>query len=824
MEAVAAQTCFHCGEPVPAAGGHSTTIDGVARSMCCAACSAVASTIAGHGLTAYYATRSRLPACADIEAPSGDYAAYDLAEIQKPFVRDAGANRRQATLLIEGVTCGACVWLIEHALQRINGVRDVAVNLAARRLQVEWEEGRTRLSAILEAIGALGYRTRGFDPVARERLEAWERRALLWRLFVAGLAMMQVMMYALPAYISDGELTPHAEHLLRWAGLTLTVPVMLWSAAPFFAGAWRDLRRHRAGMDLPVALGLTVAFAASAWATLSGGGRVYFDSIAMFVFLLLGARYLEMQARSSATESQRRLVGYLPAVADRLVPGAGTGTVERVAVAQLVPGDLVQVAPGDTIPVDGEVVTGHTSVDESLLTGEARPLAKAPGDAVIGGSANIASPVTVRVARVGADTVLAAIVRLMDRAQAGRPALALLADRVAHYFVLALLLVSAATGALWYWMDAQRALEVMVAVLVVSCPCALSLATPAALTAATDALHRLGILVTRGHALETLARVTHVVFDKTGTLTRGRLSLVGVIPLGAAQGTECLALAAALERGAGHAIGRALVAAAGRLVLPAPVDIRNHPGRGVEAFIAGRRVRIGSVAFASELAGAPPRELVFMADDVIVVALADESGYLALFTLRDAPRVGARWLVHELEVAGTRIALLSGDRRETVAHVARELGIPVAVGQADPEAKLAFVRNLQAGGAVVAMMGDGVNDAPVLSQAQVSLAMAGGTDLAQTSADMVVLGDDLGRVSAAFATARQTMKIIRQNLAWAAGYNAIAVPLAMAGLVTPLAAGIGMALSSLVVVLNALRLRNPERGALGNAKWNLSIC
>jgi Cu2+-exporting ATPase len=336
----------------------------------------VAGTIAGHGLTAYYANRSALPQCAADAAP-GDYAAYDLAEIQRPFVRDAGASLKQAMLLVEGVTCGACVWLIEHALARIDGVRAVAVNLAARRVQVEWDATRAKLSGILEAIAALGYRTRGFDPVAGARAAARERRTLLWRLFVAGFAMMQVMMYAWPGYVSDGELTPEARHLMRWAGLALTVPVMLWSAGPFFVSAARDLRRRRAGMDLPVALGLGVAFAASAWATLSGGGEVYFDSIAMFVFLLLGARYLEAQARASAVESQRRLAGHVPAVAERLVPGAGAAATatERVAVAQLVPGDLVRVAPGATIPADGTVADGNTSVDEALLTGEARPIA-----------------------------------------------------------------------------------------------------------------------------------------------------------------------------------------------------------------------------------------------------------------------------------------------------------------------------------------------------------------------------------------------------------------------------------------------------------------
>jgi Cu2+-exporting ATPase len=379
---------------------------------------------------------------------------------------------------------------------------------------------------------------------------------------------------------------------------------------------------------------------------------------------------------------------------------------------------------------------------------------------------------------------------------------------VAQWFVAALIAVALATALAWYWIDPSRALWITVAVLVVSCPCALSLATPAVLAAATGTLHRLGILITRGHALETLGRTTHVVFDKTGTLTEGRPALIGVMPLHGRGRDECLALAAALERGSEHPVARALLSAAADLAPVPALEISNYPGQGIEALVNGRRVRIGSPAFASELARRPlPDELIFTADEVTVVALADEQGYLALFTLGDALRTGARWLVRELEARGKTVCLLSGDRRSTVAHLARELGIGTAVGEAGPEAKLAFVRGLQARGAVVAMVGDGVNDAPVLAQAQVSIAMGGGTDIAHASADMVLLADDLGRLSAAFDAARDAMRIIRQNLAWAAAYNAVAIPLAVAGWITPLIAGAGMAASSLAVVMNALRLQ-----------------
>ena len=808
MSSAGASSCFHCGEPVPGGTRFSVMIDGALRPMCCAGCAAVASTIAEHGLTGYYLNRSELPQRDLSDSPRTEaLAVYDIPAVQKPFVRISAGGLRQAALLIEGITCGACAWLIEHRLRRLDGVSGVAVNLAARRAQVEWDDERVRLSAILLAIADLGYRTQGFDPVTGESAALRERRAMLWRLFVAGLAMMQVMMYALPAYLADGDMTTEVEQLMRWASLTLTVPVILWSAAPFFTSAWRDLHARRAGMDTPVALGIAIAFAASVWATVSGRGEVYFDSIAMFVFLLLGARYLETMARARAAESQQRLVRHTPAVADRLVPGAAPVATERVAAVQLVAGDLVRIAPGSIVPADGVVTAGESAADESLLTGEARAVAKRAGDAVIGGSVNLQSPLTVRVTQVGPESVLAGIVRLMDRAQADKPYIAQIADRVAPWFVALLIVVACATAGAWWWIDPQRALWVMVAVLVVSCPCALSLATPAALAAATGALHRLGILITRGHALETLARATHVVFDKTGTLTQGRLTLIGVIPLGARGRESCLALAAALECGSEHPIARALLSAAPGAPSVAATETRNYPGQGIEATVDGRRVRIGNPAFASELARRPvPAELVYVPDAVTAVTLADARGHIALLTFGDMLRAGAHRLVLDLQARGKAVCLLSGDRRATVAHAAHALGIETALGEAGPKEKLAFVRDLQARGAVVAMMGDGVNDAPVLAQAQVSIAMGGGTDLAHASADMVLLADDLGRLSAAFDVAHDTMRIIRQNLAWAAVYNVVAIPLAAAGWITPLAAGAGMALSSLSVVANALRL------------------
>jgi Cu2+-exporting ATPase len=635
-----------------------------------------------------------------------------------------------------------------------------------------------------------------------------ERGVLLWRLFIAGFSMMQVMMYAVPVYIADGAMTPDIEQLMRIASLVLTLPVALWSAVPFYSGAWRDLRRWRVGMDVPVTLGIVIAFAASVYATATASGTVYFDSVSMFVFLLLGARFLEMEARAKAVRTQERLVRLVPATAERIL---ADGSGERIAAAALRPGDLVRVRPGEAIPADGTVVEGSSKADEALLTGESRPVSKRPGDPLTGGALNLDGVVTMRVTRIGEDTVLAGIVRLMDRAQTEKPRIAQLADHVARWFVAVLLLLTLATFALWWQIDPQQALWVAVAMLVVTCPCALSLATPAALTAATGSAYRDGVLVTRGAALETLARATHFVFDKTGTLTSGRMALAGVRALGTETSAQCLALAAALESWSEHPVGRALVAAANG-VHPVASGVSAVTGQGIEGSVGGRQLRIGRPEFVAALHGqALPPDLECVPDAIAVVALGDDRGWIALFLLDDVVRHDAPALVRDLAAGGAQVSLLSGDRRQRVAHTAFELGITDYAGGATPADKLAYVEKLQASGAVVAMIGDGVNDAPVLAKAQVSIAPGSGTELAQVSADIILLSDRLDVLAGTVRNARRTLRVIRQNLGWAMAYNAVALPLAMAGLVTPLVAAIGMSTSSLLVVLNALRLASPGK-------------
>ncbi|MCF8197236.1 MAG: heavy metal translocating P-type ATPase [Sulfuritalea sp.] len=809
---IADQPCYHCGLPIPAGVDFSVEIDRQPRAMCCAGCQAVAQAIVDSGLADYYRHRDAMPESPREALPQAlaDFGLFDHPDVQKNFVRRAngaaGEHEQEAALILEGITCAACVWLNETHVRSQPGVTSIEINYTTRRARVRWDERVTRLSAILEAIAAIGYRAHPYDIGRAEELAQKERKAALWRLFVAGFGMMQVMMYAVPVYLADGDMTPDIEQLMRWASLILTLPVMLYSAAPFFVSAWRDMKLRRVGMDVPVALGIGAAFVASVWATLTASGEVYFDSVTMFVFFLLTGRYLEMMARQKAARSVETLARAIPAFATRLAAWPADSEGERVAVAELRAGDAVQIKPGETVPADGCVLDGESAADESLLTGESLPVTKAVGDALIGGSVNTASPLVMRVERVGEETRLAAIQRLMERAAAEKPRLVEMADRVAGRFIIALLILAVGTALAWWWIDASRALWVFVAVLVVSCPCALSLATPAALTVATGALAAQGVLVTRGHAIEALAHVDRFIFDKTGTLTAGRMQLVELIPLGA-DGEQASALAAALERGSEHPIARALASKSGG---GTEVDaLRATTGAGVEGRVSGRVWRLGRLEFVAGLHGmAVPAELQekLGAGDT-AIALGSADGWAAFFFLNDSLRPDASPMVAALSAARVNLSIFSGDTQAAVSRVGRALGIDDARGGLLPEDKHAALKALQSSGEVVAMVGDGVNDAPVLAQAQVSIAMGGGADLARANADVVLLGNNLQALPQGLALARRTMRIVKQNLVWAFAYNLIAIPLAMTGWVTPWMAGIGMSASSLLVVLNALRLQ-----------------
>ena len=816
MNAPAASTqlssdCYHCGLPVPRGADWTVAIDGVEQTMCCPGCAAVAQTIAGLGQGAYYRQRSAFGATVD-QAMLSPPALQLYNNEETRFQRDAGT--RAATMAVDGIRCAACVWLIERQVTRVPGVLSASLNVATERLYVHWDKTLCQPGDILAAVRAVGYAAYPYDAARHGEQLRRTSKTLGRQLFVAGLSMMQVMMYVAPAYLADdGALDDNLAALMRWASLLLTLPAIAYSALPFFQGALASLRARVLGMDVPVALGILAAFGASTLATWSGQGEVYFDSVTMFIFLLLASRYLEHLARRKAALALERLQHALPAAATRLeaYPASRAGTL--VPAAALAAGDIILVKPGEAIPADAVIVEGDSALDLSLLSGESAASRHGPGDNVPGGAINTSAALLLRVSKAAGDSTLAELLKLVERAGRYKPAIALWADRAAAHFVAALLLFALASFGYWSWADPARAWPIAIAVLVVSCPCALSLATPSALAAATDRLLRRGVLVVQPHVLETLHRTTHIVFDKTGTLTMGRTVLHNTAALGALPPYACLQLAAALEAGSAHPLARALIeAACGPALKNAPQwpagAITDLPGQGLEGWRDGRRYRLGSADFVAGLAGAMPGT----AGDykgMTPVYLGDETGWLARFLLSDALRPDAQATINYFRAQGKTVMLLSGDQQAVTSHIAAQLGIEgeMTLGACLPADKLALVQQLQASGAVVAMVGDGINDTAVLRAADVSFAMGSGATLAQAHADAVLLSGRLASVAEAAQTATKTMSVIRQNLAWATLYNLVAIPAAAFGYLNPWLSGVGMALSSAVVIANALRLR-----------------
>jgi len=815
--------CFHCGLPVAPASSWRVTIAGVERAMCCPGCEAVAQSIVDNGFADYYGTREGFAATAaaqDLVPPELQF--YD----SEPPDHDAGAGAdtnadadiSETDYTVSNIRCAACIWLIERRLARLPGVYSAQVNAVSERLQVRRDARICKTSDILAALRAIGYVAYPYDPVQHgEQLER-SRKTLFRQLFIAGLSMMQVMMYAVPAYLAgEGGMDADMAGLMRWAGLLLTLPALVYSAQPFFRGAWRDIRNCAPGMDVPVALGIAAAFGGSALATWRGEGDVYFDSVTMFIFLLLCSRYLELAARRKAASALDKLQQSLPSSALRMDAYPHTGT-QLVAAAQLCAGDVILVRPGEALAADCVVLDGESSVDLSLLTGESRPVHKGVGDFVPGGAVNVAQALTAKVVRAAGDSTLSVLVGLVNRAGQAKPKLALWADRVAAWFVAVLLLFAVAVFCAWYAVDPARAWPVGIAVLVVSCPCALSLATPTALAAATDRLLRQGILAVQPHVLETLHRATHIVFDKTGTLTAGKPTLQDIVKLGALPPEDCLRIAAAMERSSTHPLALTIVRAAADQQLrgiPETSALRHAAGQGVEAMVDGVVYRLGNFAFVHALiptASTMPAADADEQTEASYVFLASDNGWLARFDIADALRPEAQAVVAHFQRLGKSLVLLSGDRHDVAQRVADRLGIPTALGDCLPESKLSFVQGLQRGGAIVAMVGDGVNDAAVLRAADVSFAMGSGAALAQTNADCVLLSGQLSALCEADRVATKTLMVIRQNLAWATLYNAVAIPAAALGWINPWLSGVGMSLSSVVVVLNALRLRRTGKG------------
>ena len=813
--------CFHCGLPVPGKLNITVKYQGKDEPMCCYGCQAVAQAIIDSGMDDFYKYRTSTAEKPEEIVPEflQQLKAYDNSAVQKKFVHETNdktstGKALEVSLILEGITCAACVWLNEKHLNSLDGVIEANINYSNHRARVRWDNSKIHLSDILESISRIGYLAHPYDPEQHQRILEKERKQQIKRLGLSGLLGMQIMIFAVAMYTGEWwGMEESFKQSFRWISLVLTIPILLYASSVFFKSAYRDLSNKRVGMDVPVSLGIAIAFSASFLHTIQGTGEVYFDSVAMFTFFLLSARFFELGSRKQTSEATEALLNLTPAIATRLINYAEkqsntiTPTIEQqesVAVTELNIGDYLLVRPGETIPADGIIISGTSSINESLITGESLPLTKHSDEPVIGGSTNTENPLIIQVTKLGEDSVLSSIQRLIDEAQHTKPAIAKLADKIASWFVSILLTIAAIVAYYWYKTDVTQWLEITIATLVVSCPCALSLATPAAITAASGQLAKIGLLPKRAHALETLAHATDFVFDKTGTLTEGKIILKKtVLTTDRFNEEQALTIAASLEAGSEHPIAKAILDA-NQQSLSAVENLSHTTGLGIQGTINETEWFIGNKEFIQlHSSGTFDSDIANTASEIY---LATKEQCFAIFILSDNIRKEAKSLIEQLQRQHKTTHLMSGDRLENARNISAQLGIQYCQAELKPEDKLKNVKTLQQQGAIVVMTGDGVNDAPVLAVADLSIAMGKGTQLAAATADMILISNNIEHIYHGYLIAIKTLRIIKQNLSWALLYNVIAIPAAAMGYVEPWLAAIGMSVSSLVVVLNALRL------------------
>jgi len=797
--------CFHCGEPIPEGTSLYVRRDGQEKPVCCVGCQAVAELIFNSGLGRYYQFRQDLGRKAEENLKQELQAWQGCDDRESLWGADIGEGRRDLLLQTEGIRCAACAWLIRSHLENTPGIHSVQVDTATGYTRIIWSPEKSRLSRLAASLMELGYKPHLPLASAEEQGRQEERRNSMKRLGVAGLGMMQVMMYAVGLYAGDAFGIAVAERsFLEWVSLLVTLPVLLYSGRVFFEGAWRSIQAGRPGMDVPVALAISLAFIASCYNFFTGRGEVWFDSVVMFIFFLSLGRHIEMMLRHRNLQAGTALARLLPEWAERITP---TGQ-ETIPAGDLKNGERALVRVGESFPADGVITTGATDVDEALLTGESRAVHRLAGESVIAGTINLSQPVEMQVTASGNETTVSALGRLLMLAQAKRPSSSGVPAWLVPVFIIAVLFIAGATWVGWQQVDPARAFPAMLSVLVASCPCALSLALPVVYAAASHRLLDDGILLTRGESLDALTRIDSVVFDKTGTLTRGVPEIASVIinperkEFTPEQVTQ---IAASLESASAHPIARAFQAAAGAGNPVQAKQVRVQPARGLEGIVNDARWHIGKAEFVLD------ERLADRADESIW--MADGESWVARFDLADALRQGACSSIEQLRGEHLTISILSGDSTEAVKKIASRLGIDDWHARQSPAMKVDKLGTMRAAGHCVLMVGDGVNDAPVLASADVSMTVKGGAELANSAADMILTGDSLGLVNRAIETARRTRKLIRQNMTWAIAYNASVMPLAVSGMLKPWMAALGMSLSSLLVVANASRLvRKRESG------------
>ncbi len=801
--------CYHCGSPLIPNEAYSADLNGVSRPFCCAGCMAIAQTIHGEGLEVFYARRMQSSDKPSAYLASDEIPAkllpYDDPSLLGRFTRAVGEDGNlETTLRLEKIRCAACVWLCEQHLRRSPGVKDVQINYVTQKVKIIFSPNQVSLARLLFEIERIGYEAWPFEPSLSIERSKKEKRQLLTRLGVALLGMMQVMMYAWPSYVGANDITVEYDLLLGWTSWVLTVPVILYSARPIFQAAWRSVQSfrqtHMLGMDVPIALALALAFIAGTINLVTGSGQSYFDSITMFVAFILAARYVELLARQDAQGGAEALAKQLPATCERVLDYPQVQQIELVPVVNCMPGEVLRVSPGEVVPADGILIACESSVDESLLTGESKPIDKKIGDRIYAGTHNIYNPLIMRIDAVGQSTRIAGIASLLDQALLAKPLMVSLAEKWAGYFVGFLLLCAFLSSAIWLYIDPSKAWTVLVAVLVASCPCALSLAVPTAMAAAQGAVTRLGLLIVRGHVMEGLVKASDLVLDKTGTLTMGQPELKEIMNLRPGYRREdALVLATALEAGQRHPLALSLLRAAEleNLSLPVLADpVTNQLGKG----LSSGAYRLGSSSWIGV-------HQDFETGQYGQVHLADDQGLIASFIFLDTPRVGLQDFLSAVRARSIVVHLVSGDDPATVAWWAQKVGIQSHQGGCTPEDKYHYIERLQDAGGVVWAIGDGVNDAPLLARADISIAVGAGAPLASAGADAILTASSLAPLAKILLLADKTQMVIKENLIWALIYNLVAIPAAMVGLVNPWVAGVGMSLSSLVVTLNAWRLR-----------------
>lgn len=819
--------CFHCNLPVHPADEVIAEIEGEQQHFCCVGCKSVCEAIYQAGLEGFY---QRTPEDASLAPPPDipkELALYDLDEVQEEFVGDLG-EARDIHLLVEGIHCAACVWLIEHSLNAMPGIIEARVNLSGKRLHVKWHNGQVALSVIISRLGQIGYAAVPYDPEVAEGKLKQQNRNLLYRMAFAGFGMMNLMWISIALYsgADEGEF----RGLFHWVGFMLATPVLLYSGFPFFKGAWSGIKNFHLGMDLPIAIGAGITYLYSVYVTVTGTqtGEVYYDTVVNFLFVILVGRYLEAISKRQAVAATQRLLDLQPRVAtvirdgeEKIVP------IRAVAVAE-----TVLVKPGVRIPVDGTVIEGQSVVDEAMLTGEAQPVPKRVGASVSAGTINGHGMLQLKVVSSLKDTALGRIIRLVEEAQASKAPIQCMADRIVPWFVMVTLGLATATFLWWVGTDLEIALLAATSVLIITCPCAFGLATPMSIAVASGLGAKYGILVRNGEVLETLSSINHVVFDKTGTLTEGKMSVVSVQMEscewhgtdGETVSAEIEALMtklAALERYSEHPTALAILSWIESQGLNfrsiTTADFENRPGFGIRGHVEGALLLAGNSSWLQNnridlQASLEQRATEIDQQGISFIRIALGGKEVALIGIEDRIREEAPALIRDLKAEGMEVTLLSGDRRQTAEAIARRLGGMEVIAEVLPEEKDQVIQSLQAGGRKVAMVGDGVNDAPALVRADVGIAMGSGTDVSIASADIVLMSNELEKVRLAAGLSRRTLKTIRQNIGISIVYNLIMVPLAMAAIVTPLVAAISMPLSSLAVIGNSARIRTLFRG------------